>query len=183
MSDSHGHSQDYSDNSDTGFIKTPTQLIVVIVLAFIIPIAAIYGIIQFVMSGEKPRSAPGMSDKAVAERIKPVGNTPEIEKGPSPLVPATAPVAAAVPAGGKGAAPAGSNGKAVYEATCKLCHDTGLANAPKMGDKTAWVPRMGQGMAGLIASAGKGKGGMPAKGGNPSLTDADLKAAIEYMTK
>ena len=179
MSSGHGSHGD----SDTGFIKTPTQLIVVIVLAFVIPIASIYGIIQYVMSGEKPRTAASMSDKAVAERIKPVGSTPEIEKGASPLVPAPAAVVAAAPAGDKGAATAGSNGKAVHDATCNACHGTGLAGAPKTGDKAAWAPRMGQGMAGLVASASKGKGAMPAKGGNPALSDADLKAAIEFMTR
>ena len=59
--------------------------------------------------------------------------------------------------------------------------DTGAAGAPKKGDKAAWGGRGN--IAALVASAVKGKGGMPPKGGNPSLTDADLKAAIEYMTK
>ena len=70
MSDNTQH-----NDGDTGtFIKTPTQLIVVVVLAFVVPIAIIYMIIQFVMSGEKPRTAPSITDKAVAERIKPVGS-------------------------------------------------------------------------------------------------------------
>lgn len=177
MSDSHPSSH---SNESEGLIKTPTQLIVVIVLAFVLPIAGIFTIIHFVMGGEKPR-APAVSDKAVAERIKPVGSTPDVEKGPSPLLPSAAPVAAAAaPADGK---PAASDGKAIYDASCKACHEAGVANAPKTGDKAAWGPRMGQGIAALVASASKGKGGMPPKGGNPSLSDADLKAAIEFMTK
>ncbi len=177
-SSGHGHSND-GDDSDTGFIKTPTQLIVVVVLAFIVPIAAIFAIIHVVMSGEKPRSTPSMSDKAIAERIKPVGSVPDIDKGPSPLVPAPAPVAAvAAAADGAKAAP---NGKAVYDASCLACHAAGVAGAPKVGDKAAWAPRLGAGAAAMHTSAIKGKNAMPPKGGNMSLSDDDVKAAVDYM--
>lgn len=177
MSDAQsGHSE------DSGLIKTPTQLIVVIVLAFVVPIAAIFTIIHFVVGGDNSRASPAMSDKAVAERIKPVGSTPDIEKGPSPLVPAPAPVAvvAAAADGGK-AAPAGGGGKTVYEANCQACHAAGVAGAPKVGDKAAWAPRLSAGAAALQTSAIKGKNAMPPKGGNAGLSDDDVKAAVDYM--
>ena len=117
--------------------------------------------------------------KDVAERIQPVGSVPDIEKGPSPLVPAPAPVVVAAAAdGGK---PAAADGKAIYSASCQACHMAGLAGAPKLGDKAAWAPRLGTGVAGLTASAIKGKNAMPPKGGNPALSDGDIKAAVEYM--
>lgn len=179
MSDAHSSHSDA--DSDTGFIKTPTQLIVVVVLAFVVPIAAIFTIIHFVMGGEKPRSTPTMSDKAVAERIKPVGSTPDIEKGPSPLVPAPAPVATVAAADGDKSAPSANKGKSVYDASCQACHAAGVAGAPKVGDKAAWAPRLGAGAAALQASAIKGKNAMPPKGGNASLSDDDVKAAVDYM--
>ena len=73
------------------------------------------------------------------------------------------------------------DGKKVYDSTCTACHAAGVANAPKLGDKAAWAPRVKQGMDALVQSATKGKGAMPPKGGNTSLSDADLRAAIEYM--
>jgi cytochrome c5 len=179
MSDAHSGSHS-SDGS--GFIKTPAQLIVVVVLAFVVPIAAIFTIIYFLMGSDKSRTAPAMTDKAVAERIKPVGSVPaaDIEKGPSPLLPAPAPavVAAVGSDAGKAAAP---DGKAVYDAACQACHTPGVAGAPKLGDKAAWASRLSAGIAGLQASALKGKNAMPPKGGNPSLADADVKAAVDYM--
>lgn len=171
------------DGEHTSFIKTPTQLIVVVVLAFVVPIAAIFTIIHFVMGGDNARTKPSLSDKAIAERIAPVGATPDIEKGPSPLVPAPAPaaVAAAPGAAAGAAAPAAANGKAVYDASCQACHAAGVAGAPKLGDKAAWAPRIGAGTAALVTSAIKGKNAMPPKGGNASLADGDVKAAVEYM--
>lgn len=74
-----------------------------------------------------------------------------------------------------------ANGKAVYDATCAACHAAGAAGAPKPGDKAAWAPRIATGMAAMTASALKGKGVMPAKGGNSGLSDADVAAAVEYM--
>ena len=168
--------------SDTGLIKTPTQLIVVVVLAFVVPIAAIFTIIHFVVDGDKSRATPAMSDKAIAERIKPVGGVPDIENGPSPLVPVPAPaVVTAVADAGKAAAPSGNIGKAIYDATCQACHAAGVAGAPKLGDKAAWAPRLGAGAAALVTSAIKGKNTMPPKGGNLTLPDADVKAAVDYM--
>ena len=61
-----------------------------------------------------------------------------------------------------------------------VCHTAGIAGAPKLGDKAAWAPRLAQGMDTLMQSAIKGKGAMPARGGS-SASDADLRAAVDYM--
>ena len=130
--------------------------------------------------GDKPRPADTVYSKAVLDRINPVGSVPAsaIEKGPSPLVPAPVTVATA---GGEATTAPAANGKAVFDANCQACHGTGLPGVPKLGDKAAWAPRIGTGMAALHASALKGKGAMPAKGGNPALSDAEVKAAVDYM--
>ena len=73
-----------------------------------------------------------------------------------------------------------ADGKAVYDATCAACHATGAAGAPKLGDKAAWGPRIAAGTAALNASAIKGKGVMPPKGGYAG-PDADVIAASDYM--
>ncbi len=88
----------------------------------------------------------------------------------------TAPAAAAAAGGGA------VDGKAIYEKTCAACHMTGAANAPKAGDKAAWEARLKQGMNTLYEHAIKGKGAMPPKGGNASLSDAEVKAAVDYLT-
>ncbi len=74
-----------------------------------------------------------------------------------------------------------ADGKAVYQKTCATCHATGVAQAPKFGDKTAWAPRIATGEAALVASATKGKGVMPPKGGAANLSDAEIQAAVAYM--
>lgn len=74
-----------------------------------------------------------------------------------------------------------ADGKATYEKTCSVCHASGVANAPKYGDKTAWAPRIATGADALLASVVKGKGAMPPKAGT-TLSDAELKEAIGYMT-
>jgi cytochrome c5 len=73
-----------------------------------------------------------------------------------------------------------ADGKAVYDKNCVACHATGVANAPKLGDKAAWAPRIAAGKDALMASVVKGKGAMPPKAGT-TLGDDDLKAAIDYM--
>lgn len=73
------------------------------------------------------------------------------------------------------------SGKAIYDANCIACHSTGAAGAPKLGDTAAWAPRIKTGPAALFTSASKGKGVMPARGGNPKLTDAEVRAAVDYI--
>lgn len=82
--------------------------------------------------------------------------------------------AAALVAPAAGAA----EGKDVYAKACAVCHNN---LPPKLGDKAAWAPRIKAGTDALVASTIKGKGSMPPRAGNSSLSDADVKAAVEYM--
>ena len=74
------------------------------------------------------------------------------------------------------------SGETVYKTVCSACHATGLAGAPKTGDKAAWAPRLATGAAALLKNAINGKNAMPARGGAADLTDDELKAAVEYLT-
>jgi cytochrome c5 len=75
----------------------------------------------------------------------------------------------------------GATGQKIYKQSCQACHANGVANAPKPGDKAAWAPRIATGIDAMLATAKKGKGAMPPKGTCMGCSDADLKAAIEYM--
>jgi len=74
-----------------------------------------------------------------------------------------------------------SEGKKLYETSCVACHAAGVAGAPKLGDKTAWAPRLAAGVDGLTASVIKGKGAMPPKGTAMAASDAEIRAAVEFM--
>ena len=73
------------------------------------------------------------------------------------------------------------DGETIYNTVCTACHANGVAGAPKTGDKAAWAPRIATGSAALLASATNGKNAMPARGGATDLTDAELKAAVDYL--
>lgn len=106
----------------------------------------------------------------------------------APAAPAPAPAAPAenaaapAPAAAAPAAPAAASsaGKDLYNTTCVACHGSGVAGAPKFGDKAAWAPFIAQGMDTMVQKATQGIGAMPPKGGS-SASDADFKAAIQYM--
>ena len=72
------------------------------------------------------------------------------------------------------------DGATIYNSVCGACHNTGAAGAPKIDDKGAWAPRLGQGKDGLIKSLTTGKGAMPPKGG-ANLSDAEIKGVIDYV--
>jgi cytochrome c5 len=77
------------------------------------------------------------------------------------------------------------NGTDLFETVCKTCHGTGLAGAPKAGDKSAWGPRIAEGKATLYQHALNGYSGktgvMPAKGGRTDLPDDLIKQGVDYM--
>ncbi|GMQ75024.1 MAG: c-type cytochrome [Gammaproteobacteria bacterium] len=132
-------------------------------------------------SFEKVQNSP----QAVLERIRPFGQVRVGKPGDvvAAAAPAAAPAQATAPAAeaAEPAAAAGATGEAVYSKACIGCHSTGVLDSPKVGDKAAWEPRLAQGLDALMSSALKGKGAMPPKGGYSSLSDAEVKSAIQYM--
>jgi len=143
----------------SSFIKTPQQLVVVILLSFLVPIIGIVLLVQLVVS--KPGADPNaLSSEAVAARIQPVGR---------------------VEFGAPAAAPGARNGESIVKTTCTTCHQAGVANAPKIGDANAWGPVIRRGLKEMLANAIKGKGAMPPRGGDASLTDAELTRAVVFM--
>ncbi|NSL53507.1 c-type cytochrome [Uliginosibacterium aquaticum] len=109
-----------------------------------------------------------VDEEKTAELIQPVARVE---------LAATAPAEAAATGG------APKSGEQVVAQVCGACHSTGAAGAPKIGDKAAWAPRIAQGLSTLVASVTNGKNAMPARGGNPALSDEELKAAVDYLVK
>ena len=137
-----------------------------IVLGFLGAFTITIWVIAHAVGGHEPDDAEAKA--RIEERIKPVGDVITDEK----MLLAAAPAATAR---------APMSGKEVVAKVCGACHNTGVLNAPKTGDKAEWNRRGN--LAALVASARQGKNAMPPKGGDPSLTDEELKAAIEEMLK
>jgi cytochrome c5 len=82
----------------------------------------------------------------------------------------------------KAAKPAKSRtGEQVVQERCQECHVSGKQGAPKLGDMNDWKPRLQNGVDPLIKSAINGHNSMPARGGLANLSDAEMKAAVEFM--
>ena len=162
----------------SSFIKTPQQLIAVILLAFLVPIILIIMLVQLATTG--PSTDPNvLNPDAVAARIQPVGR---LEFGaPGAQVAQAQPAAPKPGAAAPAAKPAAADGKAVYNQTCVACHMQSVAGSPRLGDKAAWAPRIKHGMDVLLQSVLKGKGAMPPKGGSAALSEEQVRAAVEFM--
>lgn len=147
---------------------TVTQFLIALVGA-LIPVLIVAFLIFKLVMGIQATHVGAEDTKAAAEeiakRLKPVGEVAIGEAKPD--------VGGVV------------DGKKVYEGLCQACHATGAAGAPKAGDKGAWGPRIAQGKDTLFKHAIGGftgkSGTMPAKGGNPALSDAEVKAAVEHI--
>lgn len=144
-------------------------------LLFVLSSVALLGVVYILVSSlintytrnsTKGEITTSSNVEKAANNLKPLGTSSTSD----------APVAAAT-------STAARSGKEVYAAVCQACHATGVAGSPKFGDKAAWEPRVATGLDALMNTAINGKGAMPARGGNPSVTDAELKATILYMTK
>jgi cytochrome c5 len=73
------------------------------------------------------------------------------------------------------------SGEEVTKNGCAMCHAAGMMNAPKIGDKAQWEPRIAQGYETLVKHAIEGIRSMPARGGNPALTDGEIANAVAHM--
>jgi cytochrome c5 len=142
-------------------IKTPKQLIATVVAAFVVPVAIIVLLVNFVASGSKPGAgSAGLDAEAVAHRLQRVG-TVEIRDASDTTALKT--------------------GQQVYQLVCSACHNAGAAGAPKLGDTGVWAPRIATGYEALLNSALKGKGAMGAQGGG-DYSDLEIGRAVVYMT-
>ncbi len=115
---------------------------------------------------------------AIAERLEPVGQLC--------LQGEDCGTAVASASGGNSAANAGGgdiDGAGIYNNVCMACHETGAAGAPVRGDEAAWSERTGKGIETLLSHAINGFNAMPAKGGNPNLSDAEVEAAVAYLVE
>ncbi len=141
-------------------IKTPPQLVVVVVLSFVVPVIGILLLVQLGLGGINTDPAANTAE-AVGERIKPVAQV------------------SISAAGASGGAP--KTGEQVYQSSCTACHTPGIAGAPKTGDANAWRKRIAEGIDDLTKEAIKGVRGMPPRGGNPDLSDYEVARAVVFM--
>ncbi|MES2786999.1 MAG: c-type cytochrome, partial [Pseudomonadota bacterium] len=151
-------------------IKTPQQLLLAVFFSFVIPVFAIIGFVNYVVSDNKPAGSKqaeshmlgGVStqdlDKGVAARISKIG-TVEIRDANRPL----------------------KSGEEVFKAQCATCHGTpGIPGAPHLGDASAWSARIKTGFETLVQSALKGKGAMAPQAGG-EFDDLEIARAVAYM--
>ncbi len=127
-------------------------------------------------------SADGSADtNSIAERIHPVGKNC-IEGKPCKAAEQNTAAASAAPAQ-PAASTAPRSGQEIVQQVCAGCHTAGVMGAPKIGNKADWAPRIAQGMDTLVSHAINGfNNKMPPKGTCSTCSDADIKAAIKYMT-
>jgi len=133
-------------------IMVATIVVAIILTAVVVP---------FSMKGERSAADAGSADQADS-RIQPVARF-ELAKA--------APAAAAGP----------KDGATIVNSVCGACHNTGVAGAPKTGDKAAWAPRIAQGNDTLYKNAIAGKNAMPPKGGAADLSDAEIRGAVDHL--
>ena len=147
------------NDEHSSFIKTPQQLIIILLLSFVVPIFGVILTVKLVLGSQAP-TPEAIAPDAVAARLQPVGRVEVIDVNAPKIF---------------------KTGEETVKLACAACHMTGAANAPKIGDKGIWAKLMGQGLDGLTKSAIKGKNAMPPRGGVPDLTDVEIARAVVYM--
>jgi cytochrome c5 len=194
-------SKDHPDAIESNIETHPVKLAVMVAVGSVALVVGLIMLAYFALGvyggaitgSERANLAP----EAVKQRLAPVGflqvdetkkpaATPNAAATPAPAAPMVAAIIpAAIPAAPVAGAGAKTDGKATYDLACTACHTGGIAGAPKTGDKVAWADRIKQGNGTLYDHAIKGYQGkagvMPAKGGNTSLSDDAVKAAVDYM--
>jgi cytochrome c5 len=187
------HDSHSNEAAHEGLIRTPQQLVLLVFFAFAVPIITFLLLSHLVASQALPSAGSNaMHQDEIVARIRPVAqvevNANAASEPPAASAPAGVDANAAANAkeamakvAAAPAAKAEAGGvPALYKQVCAACHSTGVAGAPKVGDKAAWAPRLKLGVDGLTATAIKGIGAMPPRGGS-TASDAEIKAVVEYM--
>ena len=152
-----------TNEQDEHLSDTSANVITLIALAVVTAVVGIlYFLAQVVSSNAMAQTRAAQMEEQIVERLRPVAG---FEMGASSKGPKT--------------------GEEVYNSLCTACHAAGVAGAPKMGDAGAWGARIAQGQATLFKHAIEGftgkTGVMPAKGGNPALSDLEVERAVVFM--
>jgi cytochrome c5 len=154
------HEPNEIDGPHEGPIKTPRQLILAVLYAFVVPIFGIILLTMYVTAEQRPSAgSDALGPKAVEERIRPVGHVEIKDAGDLASM---------------------KTGEQVFAAQCTTCHAAGLLGSPKFGDATAWAPRIKTGFDALLHSALAGKGQMPPQAGG-DFSDLEIGRAVVYM--
>lgn len=154
------HEPNDIDGPHEGPIKTPRQLILAVLYAFVVPIFGIVLLVMFVTTDKRPAAgSSAFTDASITARVHPVGIV-EIRDATDPT--------------------SFKTGEQVFAAQCTACHTSGALNAPKAGDVAAWAPRIKTGYEALANSSIHGKGQMPPQGGG-DFSDFEIGRAVVYL--
>jgi len=164
--------------TDVKFLKYFSILIGILAL-----MAAVFIVVALWIYQDHPAPESPNAMAVVDARVAPVGDSYAGESGRAAMLAADEArkklAASQVAYGGS------TDGKVIYDQLCHACHESGAGGSPKLSDKGAWTARIAQGEETLLKHAIEGFTGktgiMPARGGNPSLNDAQVKATVEWM--
>ena len=148
------------DGPHEGPIKTPKQLILAVLYAFVVPVVVIVLLVVYATGDHRPAAgSAALTPEATALRIQPVGRVEVRDASDLTTL---------------------RSGEQVFAAQCTACHTAGLVGSPKLGDADAWAPRIKTGYDALLHSALAGKGQMGAQGGG-DYSDFEIGRAVVYM--
>ncbi len=166
------------NQSDSSFLKRFAVMIALLAL-----VSLGLGALSHFLDARTPTLVNPDQKQQAADRIAPVGGVYAGDTGRAAMAAATA--AASASSTPQAAYGGTTDGKQIFDHLCGSCHQSGIAGAPKVGDKADWAARQAEGEETLVTHAIDGYTGktgvMPARGGNPALTDEQVKAAVDWM--
>ncbi len=157
-------------------IRTPSQLLTIVLLSFFIPVVVILLVVKAITGGITV-TPNALTETSVKARLAPVGR---IKLSGTGVMEKTE-LGFSADNDQQDGNIEEKSGEVVYNEVCISCHLSGIAGAPKTNDKVAWAPRISKGNDTLYKNAINGIGLMPAKGGGASFSDNEIKAAVDYM--
>jgi cytochrome c5 len=164
-------------NHDLVFLKHFSQ-----VIGFLVAVTIALILLGMYFNATKPEEPNPAKEAATLARIQPVGAVYAGSTGAAAQ--AAAAQAAAEAAKGQVAYGGTMDGGEIYAQLCTGCHTGGVGGAPTLA-RADWTPRIAQGVETLYTHAIDGyqgaKGVMPARGGNPALSDEQVKATVDWM--